>query len=259
MEQSLNMFDLIFIGLVGILALIGLTRGIIREAFSIINISLSAAIAVMARPLISGILIDKVKLQVVADVISNSIVFTISLVLISLACSGMIKTLSSKVPLYINQPFGFVLGFLKGYLIMSVVVITMFSIYEIPAGGSDGVLPPFIINAKTYNFVKKGADFIRPLADKLFENSLKSTDPLKNLIKREAIKKDSEPEKSNDATKGTNNRFDREYQINDGGEQIELKDIGYDRKQIRKMNGLIEIFTDDPDLVVEGDVESEID
>jgi uncharacterized membrane protein required for colicin V production len=255
MEQSLNMFDLVFIGLVGILAFIGLTRGAIRETFSIINICLSAAITVLMRPLVSSILIEKIKLQVIADIISNSIIFTISLVVISLICSGTLKTLSDKIPIYINQPFGFILGFLKGYLIMSVVIITMFSIYEVPINGSaENVLPDFITHAKTYNIVKKGANFIKPISDKLFENSLKSTDSLKNLINRdgsleESNQETSKPNKSEDEAININNRFDREYQQT--AEQQKIDDFGYPKKQIRKKNGLVEIFADDEDLVIE--------
>jgi uncharacterized membrane protein required for colicin V production len=254
MEQSLNMFDLVFVGLVGILAFIGLTRGVIREAFSIINICLAAAITVLMRPIISGMLIEKVKLQVVADIISNSIVFTISLVTISLICSGMLKTLSDKLPIYINQPFGFILGFFKGYLIMSAVIITMFSIYEVPSSEQGtAMLPTFITNAKTYNIVKKGADFISPIADKLFENSITSTDSFKDIIQKdsskESDKKTSEPSKTENKAINFNNRFDREYQ--QSLEQQKLDNFGYPKKQIRKKNGLVEIFADDEDLIIE--------
>lgn len=227
MESSFNIFDIVFFSLVGLFSLIGLLRGFVRETFSIVNWIIAGLVAVYTRPILSALILKKVKIEIVADTISNSIAFTTTLIVVSLLTANLSKLTSEKVPVYINNPVGLLFGFLKAYLIMAVVVVTMFSIFEVDEyGNNEEDLPAIVKNAKTYPFVKFGANLARPSTDKFFKEEIPTKDDMINrLLENEAVQK-----------KGV------ELGINIIKKKLE--DKGYTDDQINKMDMLIDVVAD---------------
>ncbi|MFC1659201.1 CvpA family protein [Pseudomonadota bacterium] len=227
MEQSFNIFDIIFLSLIGVFSLIGLLRGFVKETFSIINLILAALITVYTRPMITALLIEKVKIPIIADTISSAVVFTTTIVVISLITSNLSKAISELVPGYVNNPIGLLFGFLKAYLIMAIVVVTMFSVYEVDEwGNGEEKLPSIVLDARTYNFVKYGANLIRPLMDKTLERKmLEQEDAIGDILEDETIQ-----EKGEEVGKKVIRK--------------KLEDKGYTDDQIDKMELLIDVVTD---------------
>jgi len=194
--DTLTIFDLTILGIIGFTTLIGLLRGFVKETFSIINLVLASIVAIYGEPLLSPIILKKINIPIVAELISNTFLFTTALIIISIAVSNIVKNLNKKIPKSINIPLGLFLGFIKGYLISVLIFVTVFTAF----GGKDidedeEIGPEWFYSSRSYRPISLGIYIVEPLTDSMFKKLGSTTIPnlnqknLPNNLKEEDIQK----------------------------------------------------------------------
>lgn len=224
----LTFFDFGVLGLTFFFILLGLLRGFVREVFSIINWIAASIATIYLRPVISGMILEKINIPIVADLISNSFLFTTTLIIVSIITSNIARIFRNSVPGPVNVTLGAGFGMVKGYLLSALIFATVFNIY----GGSDlseRVGPEWLQSSQTYRPLSLGAHVIKPLTDALFgsfsENRTGTEDKGKIL---DLIEKKDEVETKSNSSEGTT-----------------LKEkIGYPKDQIKKMDRLLNTISD---------------
>jgi membrane protein required for colicin V production len=224
--MELTLFDFIIFGILGFFALIGLMRGFVKEIFSIANWIIASIITIYLRPIITGLILTKINIPIVADLISNSFLFTTALILVSIITSNISKGISGIFPTPINVFFGLIFGFFKGYLISALIFSIIISIY-----GENKEKPLWFEESKLYQPLSIGSNFVEPFTNSLFGN----------------LPKKSEEENLDETDSEINSLMDK---IDSVKEKVVSDDVdedsnnGYKEDQIKKMDRLIDTISD---------------
>ncbi|MFZ9181129.1 MAG: CvpA family protein [Rickettsiales bacterium] len=250
--MTFTTFDFIFFVITAIIVLIAFYRGIIKEFFSLINWILSFAMSYLLSPILCDLLVNFFDSKLVMNISVRIVVFLLTFVIFLFSTIRLANDLTESMNIYLNRSLGILLGTVKS-LILFGAVYSLYNCFFDYALGQKIVaqnkyrLPAWYLNSYSSPIVTKTGEFVDPvvrgffsLAKKNVNDLIKIDDIVKPKIENDIISKYAEEIESDIVIKkpvddeNNKNKIKREIKKNN--------DVGYDKKDIEKMQKLIEII-----------------
>lgn len=171
----MTLFDLIAVLIVLVSALVGFTRGAVRELVTVFAFTLAALAAVYLLPFAGPVFRNLMKPQWVGTAASVVVVFLVAYVLLRLAGHLITRRLHSEAALgTVDRVIGLVFGVVRALVFLAVFYL-VFSVAT-PAE----LTPPWIANARILPLARVSAEALGSLAPK----SLTRRSPLAPALER---------------------------------------------------------------------------
>ncbi len=228
--MDLTYFDYFIFLIIFFLTLVGLLRGFIKELFSLLTWIGSGILIVVLRPVITNLILQKISNTILANIISSSLIFIIAIIGLSVLTSNISKTITTKFPSSINITLGIAFGFMKGFIISSLIFATIINIFDDGFSLEEKFGPGWLQRSTTYKPLSFGAYFILPIVDPLL-NEMKDN----YSVSDEEIEKNSIKDHLNE--KLIPSKADKK---DDKSDKKEEKN-GYSKDQIEKLDHLIDL------------------
>ena len=241
-----NWFDIAFICIILTLAILAFLRGFIRDFASLLNWLISIGLTYFLSPYIIK-LFDKTKYSdIVINSAVSSIMFVIILIVTSMITSKFVRILAEKLPKSVDQSLGFAFGLTKAYFIISLIFTVIIAFYasgivyaddpiKFKAGKKVG--PDWLTESKSYEILEIGGNILKPVTN-LIMDSVKEYDHKKIKDSKDQILKKLDQIEENEKIKDLKKHMENE----DLSDENITEGKGYDFKEIKKMNRLIEII-----------------
>ncbi|MBM5783195.1 MAG: hypothetical protein FJ368_07250 [Pelagibacterales bacterium] len=244
MDTTFNIFDLIFFGSVFLFSFIAFFRGLVKEIASFLIWVISAAATYFLSPLLTKFLLSYYQNETVLYFASRSLIFIAIFLTLSLSLSESIKNFKERVPTLFDKSFGALFGVIKAILIFAIfysavynasVLVSIRQNFDVKEGVKVK-MPSWIENAKCGNVLKISSSVVDPLVKKFVE-----------AISEKVYNSNLVPEKSekeiNDSAinEEKNKNSDKNLDGNSSSENLK-ESGGYNKRDIEKMNRLIEII-----------------
>lgn len=231
MSATLNIFDLVFLSFLVIFVLTAFFRGFIKEIFALFNWILSLFLSYLITPYATEFLEPHFHNKLIVDIAARSIIFVIVFFVTALSTSSLCKALKDKIPKYFDRSLGVLYGIIKTLLIFGFIYSITSNFYGSLLGENNKKdsqqLPSWLSEAKSYNILKIVGTALDPLVKKVFDEVMKNFDQ----VVPQSKKLDEKIDQVIDQQDSNQSPFNPE----------EL-DSGYSKKEIEKMNRLIEII-----------------
>jgi uncharacterized membrane protein required for colicin V production len=227
MSATLNIFDLVFIFSSLFVILIAFFRGFVREFFSLINWVVTILFLIFVAPFFSNIIDGYTSSKIVANVISSVLFFIVIFITSSIITKNMADSCKGKISFATDQILGIVYGFLKSLMLFGLfyafIVNSHMAIYNVGSKSSlKKKMPEWLYSSKSRAVIAPFGNFLDPVVKGL---TFEFEQRFFNGKKRKKYKKIEEIE-----------------EIKEIKEEIENpKEKGYSKKEIEKMDRLIEI------------------
>lgn len=250
--MTFTTFDFIFFVISAIIVLIAFYRGIIKEFFSLINWILSFAMSYLLSPILCDLLVNFFDSKLVMNISVRIVVFLLTFVIFLFSTIRLANDLTESMNIYLNRSLGILLGAVKS-LILFGAVYSLYNCFFDYALGQKIVaknkyrLPAWYLNSYSSPIVTKTGEFVDPvvrgffsIAKKNVNDLIKIDDVVKPKIENELISKYADEIETDIVIKKP---VDDENNKNKIGRPIKKNnDVGYDKKDIEKMQKLIEII-----------------
>lgn len=190
--MNLENFDIFILLLFSCCGVLGLIRGFIKEILSIINWILSFYIVSILKPIFLDNVSELIKIPFLSDIILNLVIFALTMIILSIISRFVSTTLRKIVPYDVNAIFGFVIGIIKAFIILFLVVSTVRIVHnnDNPKVLQDSIFNQLffrndIINEKIKILL---GDFISEKKDKIKTESIENIeDRYKDVINKKNI------------------------------------------------------------------------
>lgn len=236
--SSISTIDLVFVIITGIFILTAVLRGFVREVFAILNWIAALLLSHLLTPIASKIVLFYTDNTLVADIVTRTVLFVAVFVGVMLTTSGLSSSLRDKIPLMADRILGVTFAIFKSILIFGIVYSVILNIGAFATGDKQSFSPrnfesQWLSNAKTKGIIKSAGVAVNPLV-KTFLNSI-----IGNFDRSIRNKGKLIPDQK-DLNKKINNIIEEGDEIIPDS-YLEDKDSGYNQKEIKKMDRLIEI------------------
>lgn len=147
MVPCFNTVDLALVGAMGVTALIGLSRGFIRELASILAWVLAGVVTFWDIPILQALMKAHLSSAFMADVVAGLLVFVIAFAIVSLVgtlCANFIRGATVSP---VDRLFGVCLGAAKGFFLLGCIelmVVCFLPRSEMPEMMRKSFLMPFV-------------------------------------------------------------------------------------------------------------------
>lgn len=250
MSASFNAFDLIFLVACLVFVMTAFFRGFVKEAFGLFNWVIAFIVSHLLSPFVSNLFVDKSISSSLTDIGIRSVIFVTVFFISLMSTSGLAKELRRKFPKPIDRSLGVLFGLTKVLLIFgigySVFVNSMSLFLDKKITKNSKIFPKVIAQARFHDLIQFSAKVVnkpvrafmggmvsnisgKDLKDKIAPQNILDKQ-IENILEQKI--KDIDPEKL------------EKIQNLDNLEDLEgLEDFkGYNKKDIEKMNRLIEIL-----------------
>lgn len=236
MSTTFNLLDLVFLIFASIFTLTAFFRGFVKEIFSAFNWAVAFVISYFLTPYAVDFIGDSIGNRMIADMITRSVLFIVVLIIVSMFTSSLCKEVKKWVPQVFDRSLGVFFGIVKTFVIFGFLYSIFINSFTVMSGkkltASSSKFPTWLKEAKSYDLIKFSGEAVDP-AVKLLFNSI--TGDFSQMI----------PGSKNNLDLKINEVIDEE-EIQESGDLDDisdaLKDSGYSKKDIEKMNRLIEII-----------------
>ncbi len=205
-------------------------RGFVKEIFSLFNWLIALTLSYLLAPYLSKLLLFYSDNKFVADIAARVIIFIFVFIATALSTSGLCKALKEKMSKVFDRSLGVLFGIVKTLLIFGFIYSISLNLYGFLLGKNveenSAPLPEWLLQAKCYNILHLSGNTLDPLVKKFFDATTKNLDKV-------VPKQDNLDEKINELL----NKKDVAEPLDESSE-----DAGYNKKDIEKMNRLIEII-----------------
>jgi membrane protein required for colicin V production len=236
MFETLNWLDLAFASIAIIFVITAFFRGFVREVFSLFNWIVAIILSHLIAPYASELAIIYSKNKLVADIVSRSMIFIAAFIIFAISTSKLCKTLKEKMPQYFDKSLGVLWGLLKTLLVFGVaysILINAFaSLSERKIDENSEQFPIWLKEAKCFSILKFSGEIVDPSVKLFFDEMVKNFDQVIPNPKSELDQKINE----------VIGKKKTELNENNNESNLDIKDSGYNKKDIEKMNHLIEII-----------------
>lgn len=240
MSTSFNFVDLAFIAFALIFVITAFLRGFVKEVFSLTVWALSITLAYVLAPYVSKALSSYSDSKLVIDISSRMLIFVTFFIIFSISTSGLRDALKEKMPKIFDRSLGVLFGIVKTLLVFGLLYSVTIQATAFVSGKKleDGKqeAPSWMKEAKSYNILKMSGEVLNPLAKQLFDGVAKN---FKQVL----------PPQPEDLDSKIDELMDKKDQIDDGLDPMKESaqkavdnKAGYNKKDIEKMNRLIEII-----------------
>jgi len=251
--MTFTTFDFIFFIVTTIIVLIAFYRGIVKEFFSLINWILSFAVSYLLSPFLCDLLANYFDSKLVLNISVRLGLFLLSFVIFLFSTIRLAYDLTDSMNIYLNRILGIFLGAVKS-LILFGAVYSLYNCFFDYALGQKIVaknkyrLPSWYINSYSSGIVSKTGELVDPvvrgffsLAKKNVDDFIKIDEVVKPKIENDLISKYADEIESDIVIKKP---VDDENNKNKIVKPAPKKpnDVGYEKKDIEKMQKLIEII-----------------
>jgi uncharacterized membrane protein required for colicin V production len=236
MFETLNWLDLAFASLAIIFVITAFFRGFVREVFSLFNWIVAIILSHLIAPYASELAIIYSKNKLVADIVSRSMIFIAAFIIFAISTSKLCKTLKEKMPQYFDKSLGVLWGLLKTLLVFgiaySILINAFTSLSERKIDENSEQFPIWLKEAKCFSILKFSGEIVDPSVKLFFDEMVKNFDQVIPNPKSELDQKINE----------VIGKKKTELNENNNESNLDIKDSGYNKKDIEKMNHLIEII-----------------
>jgi len=238
MSTTFNILDLIFITFTIIFVTTAFFRGFVREVFALFNWLIALIISYLLAPYASKLLSSYSDNKLVIDVVSRVIIFVLAFITSIMSTSGLCKVLKEKMPKIFDRSLGVLFGIVKTLIIFGFIFSTSLNLYGFLLGkkidDSSPLLPAWLRDAKSYNLLKFSESTLDPAVKKFFDSATQNFD--------EVAPKSEDLNSKIDELMNKNDKAEDGAKSLDNNPEDVLKNSGYNKKDIEKMNHLIEII-----------------
>lgn len=238
--MELTLFDYIIFFIIGFFSILGLARGFIGELSSLISWVGAILITMLLNPYLSAIIYAKLNSEVFSNLSSGGIIFTVSIILLSIITSKIDQKITTKIPTSINITLGAFFGLIKGILISTIIFLIIVELF----GNTEKLLgkkaPKWLQSSKTYKLLLFSAETISPFTDSFFN---KLGENYNNMDVN--IDKDKEVSKEN-------KEIEKVEEIIEDKDELNTKEIDSKEENLRR-------FTDEVNDKKEDTTENKID
>lgn len=260
MATTFNMFDIIFFVLSFIFILVAFFRGFIKELFALINWVITISLSYLITPYAAKFVAHYSQNPLVINVASGAIVFVVIFIMVFLATRGLAHDWRDKMNENLDRVFGVFFGVFKSLLIFGIFFAFTNNFYESLIGDNPTkkalrekyeAMPDWMTSAKCYPIVKFSGSILQPIIgaavdgmiDKLIDADVKKNtldDKIDDVIDGEDL---GDEEKGVDGAGAMSEKPSSAKSKNKSEKKADekYKDTGYSKKEIEKMNRLIEI------------------
>ncbi|MBU6139952.1 MAG: CvpA family protein [Proteobacteria bacterium] len=245
MSTTFNTLDLIFFAFTAIFVLTAVFRGFIKEIFSFFNWILALAISYFLTPYISDFFSPYFESKLAIDLVSRSSIFILIFLIFSFSTTKFRDSLDDKVPTVFNRSLGLLFGLAKTLIIFGAIYSIYLNAYTSVMKSKVKEEPEWFRQAKSRSLIKTSGEMIDPLVRKFFDAVMKNFDQV--LPKPEDLLNEKIDEilkeKSAESVGGeANSKTEESSRSLTDKELEESLDTGYSRKNIEKLNQLMEII-----------------
>lgn len=236
MSTGFNLFDLIFMALGAIFIITAFFRGFVKELFSLFNWVVAFVLSYLLAPFVSKFFNSDSISSSITDIGVRSVIFVTVFFVTMLSTSSICKEFQKRTPDAFDKSLGVLYGITKTLLVFGIIYavfinsVALFLDKKIDKNSKE--YPKFLKEARFHDIVKFSGNFVNPLVEKFLKGMTSNFE--KTSIKQEKITdvldkkiEDIIDEKSEEIIQKTD-------EINE--------EMGYEKKDIEKMNRLIEII-----------------
>ena len=275
MSTTFNMFDLIFAIGSFIFILVAFFRGFVKELFALVNWIITISLSYLLTPYAAKFVAYYSHNKLVINVASGSIVFITIFILITLATRGLAHDWKEKMPVNLDRVLGIFYGVFKSLLIFGLFYSVTMNFYSILIGDTEKTeiaepkehrdltkhheaeksheakkqhkpkkrqedLPDWITQAKCFPIIKFAGEAIDPLVSKAIDST--ATNLLDDMKPATIDLNDKIDDVVDDDENGVGDEVGGSAgALSEKKSGEKSSDTGYSKKEIEKMNRLIEI------------------
>lgn len=227
--QHLNNLDIIILVILGLSALIALSRGLIKEVLSIIGWVLAAAAVIYLLPVFTPITKEYIPSGMVAGVVTALFILILFMVIWILLTGGVVNKIRSSKLGGLDRLLGLFFGIMRAFLL--VILLYILISWMMP----DDRRPELFKNSKYFNLA---GEFAAPVENLISKETLdmirKKTNDINNKLDPEAAdKKEAEDEKP---AKDENKKADDVDALFEKLAQPQVKKLREDKKKLEKIH-----------------------
>jgi membrane protein required for colicin V production len=251
--SSFNILDIIFFTLTFFIVLVACYRGAVKEVFSLLNWIIAFALSYLISPYLADLLSPYFDSRLVLDVSVRIATFILSFIAFFFLTGNFTQDLSESINIYINRLLGLFFGVIKSLLIFGLVFSLYNCFFDYALGKKfvrkDSVkMPKWFNDSYSAPIITFSGEIIDPAVRGFigilkinFSEVLKTPEIIKNggldneytkeLLKEKAIENQNNSNIETPKQEVKKNSFTQQK-----------NDLGYDKKDIEKMQRLIEII-----------------
>ena len=249
--NSFNNLDAIFFLTTLAIVFVACYRGAVKEVFSLLNWIIGFALSYLISPFLSQQLSPFFDSKLILDVSTRIVIFMISFITFLLLTSRFTSDLTESINTYLNRFLGLCFGLLKSLLIFGLFFSLYNCFFDYALGrrlvkSESSRMPKWFIESYSAPIISFSGDLIDPVVRGFigilkinFSDVLKIQDTVK--YKAEDLEKiklidDEQQNYQNE------NPTPKKSEIKKNSFTQQKNDLGYDKKDIEKMQKLIEII-----------------
>lgn len=215
------------------MVLIATYRGLIKEFFSFLNWILAFVLSYLFAPFLVDLLTNFFDSKLLLNIMARVVIFMLSFIIFLILTDGYCQDINDSINVYLNRFLGALFGFFKTVLIFGLIFSIYNSFFDYALGKrlvnkSVSRLPKWYVDSYSSTIISFAGDSVDP-AVKGFIAFLRfdflKKDFLNDKIDDYSVKYNKNPEQKNSSTN-----------------IINKDDVGYDKKDLEKMQRLIEII-----------------
>ena len=250
---AFNILDLIFFTTTLFIVLVACYRGSVKEVFSLLNWIIAFALSYLISPFLADLLSPYFESRLVLDVVVRIVTFMLSFIAFFLLTGRFTQDLSESINIYINRFLGLCFGAIKSLLIFGLLFSLYNCFFDYALGKKfvrkDSVkMPKWFNDSYSSSIISFSGELLDPavrgfigilkinFSDILKTPEIIKTNNYENEYMKEVLKEKS-PENQN-----ISNIEAPKPEVKKNNFTQQKNDLGYDKKDIEKMQRLIEII-----------------
>ncbi len=241
MSTTFNMFDLIFMASAVIFLIVAFFRGFVKEIFALLNWILAISLTYFLSPFLAKFIESYSHNKASANIISTAFLFIIIFIASVFLLREIANSLKDRMPATLDQILGVVFGALKTFLVFGLVFAFTVNIYSMMLGKKT--IPNWLQDAKCKPYIEPfGKAFDSIVKKAVYGAKENFTNQKGDVLEQdkldEKIEEVIEEEKPTKPITESPKQPSKKAAKESSGKNNEK---GYTKKEIEKMNRLIEI------------------
>ena len=236
MSTAFNVVDLAFIAFTLIFVATAFFRGFVKEIFALVGWLLAFVGSYLLTPYVSDFFNVYSHNKLVADISARCVIFLIIFLSYTFSTSGLSSELKERIPKAFDRSLGIFYGLVKTLIVFGFMYAVATNALGFLSGKtideSASQFPAILKEAKCHDILKGSADVLNPAVKLFFDAVVKNFDQVIPKPKGELDEKIDEVVGGGSGAK----------RIVIQPEPESVQDLGYEKKDIEKMNHLIEII-----------------
>ncbi len=231
------MLDLAFLAFILIFVVTAFFRGFVKEIFALLNWILALIFSYVLAPYAAELIEKYSKNALVSDIIARSLIFVVVFFVCAISTSNLRDGLKEKIPKAFDRSLGVFYGLVKTILVFGFIVSLAFNLYGFLLNKkieeSSVELPIWYKEAKSHDILKFSSQMLDPAVKLYFDAASKNFEHVIPKSKNLDEKIDEVIDQKNSKKVVEENSVELEKA---------LEDSGYNKKDLEKMNRLMEII-----------------